>query len=58
MSFLIRVASIREGAERLMEAQVIARLAQSAFISARPEVDAESMGKLTCIHYYTESTPN
>ena len=44
MSFLIRLASTREGAEKLLSAELLSKLAQCDYLGARPQVDASSMG--------------
>ena len=44
MSFLIRLAQTRTGAERLLEAQVLPVLSQSDYIDATPEADQAFMG--------------
>ncbi|GAA5919036.1 hypothetical protein JCM1841_003712 [Sporobolomyces salmonicolor] len=43
MSFLIRLASTREGAEKLLNAELLARLAECEYIGARPVADASAM---------------
>ncbi|KDE08259.1 hypothetical protein MVLG_01525 [Microbotryum lychnidis-dioicae p1A1 Lamole] len=43
MSFLIRLASTREGAEKLMDAEVLAKLADCDYLGARPVADTNSM---------------
>ncbi|KAG6331906.1 hypothetical protein ID866_7182, partial [Astraeus odoratus] len=43
MSLLIRMAQVRQGAERLLEAQILPILAQSEFLDARPEADQSFM---------------
>ncbi|SCV68829.1 BQ2448_950 [Microbotryum intermedium] len=43
MSFLIRLASTREGAEKLMNAEVLAKLADCDYLGTRPVVDTNSM---------------
>ncbi|GAA5979980.1 hypothetical protein JCM10908_001488 [Rhodotorula pacifica] len=43
MSFLIRLASTREGAEKLLGAEVLSRLAECEYLGARPLADADSM---------------
>lgn len=45
MSLFIRMAHIRTGAERLLEAQLLPILAQCDYLDARPEADHEFMGK-------------
>lgn len=45
MSFLIRVASTREGAEKLFSAELFVKLAQCDYLGARPELDTSSMGE-------------
>jgi nuclear pore complex protein Nup205 len=44
MSFLIRVASTREGAEKLLGAEALSRLAECEYLGARPLAEADSMG--------------
>jgi nuclear pore complex protein Nup205 len=44
MSFLIRLASTREGAEKLMNAELLSRLAECEYLGARPLNDSSSMG--------------
>lgn len=46
MSFLIRLASSRDGAEKLMSAELLSRLADCEYLSARPLEDANAMGEL------------
>lgn len=46
MSFFIRMAQTRMGAEQLLEVQVISTLAQCDFLDARPEADASFVGML------------
>lgn len=48
MSFLIRLASTREGAEKLLSAELLSKLAQCDYLGARPQVDASSMGAFRC----------
>ncbi|GAA5831477.1 hypothetical protein JCM11251_004037 [Rhodosporidiobolus azoricus] len=43
MSFLIRLASTREGAEKLLGAELLAKLAECEFLGARPLADYSSM---------------
>ncbi|KPV78555.1 uncharacterized protein RHOBADRAFT_51011 [Rhodotorula graminis WP1] len=43
MSFLIRLASTREGAEKLLAAELLGRLAECEFLGARPVADTSSM---------------
>lgn len=45
MSFFIRMAQTRGGAERLLEAQVVPVLTRCDFLDARPEADQSFMGK-------------
>ncbi|EIW76673.1 hypothetical protein CONPUDRAFT_92653 [Coniophora puteana RWD-64-598 SS2] len=45
MSFFIRMAQSRSGAERLMEAQVLPVLAQCDYLDARPEADESFMDR-------------
>lgn len=45
MSFLIRLASTREGAEKLLDAELFARLSQCEYLGARPEDEPTSMGE-------------
>lgn len=49
MSFLIRVASTREGAEKLLGAEVLSRLAECEYLGARPLAEADSMGASLCL---------
>lgn len=45
MSFLIRLASTREGAEKLLTAELLSKLAQCEYLGARPQSDSSaSMG--------------
>lgn len=44
MSFFIRLAQTRAGAERLLEAQVLQTLARCEYIDATPEADQAFMG--------------
>lgn len=46
MSFLIRLASTREGAEKLLTAELFGKLAQCDYLGARPEDEPASMGQL------------
>ncbi|KAG5340572.1 hypothetical protein C0989_001177 [Termitomyces sp. Mn162] len=50
MSFFIRMAQTRAGAERLLEAQVVPVLTQCDFLDARPEADQAFMGQSTIVH--------
>ncbi|GAA6005529.1 hypothetical protein JCM10207_005238 [Rhodosporidiobolus poonsookiae] len=43
MSFLIRLASSREGAEKLLGAELLARLADCEYLGARPLTEASAM---------------
>ncbi|BGP12970.1 hypothetical protein JCM10213_006609 [Rhodosporidiobolus nylandii] len=43
MSFLIRLASTREGAEKLLGAELLTRLAECEYLGARPLADSSSM---------------
>ncbi|GAA6062083.1 hypothetical protein JCM10212_006506 [Sporobolomyces blumeae] len=43
MSFLIRVASTREGAEKLLNAELLSRLAECEFLGSRPIADGSGM---------------
>ncbi|GAA5862929.1 hypothetical protein JCM1840_002329 [Sporobolomyces johnsonii] len=43
MSFLIRLASTREGAEKLLNAELLTRLAECEYLGARPVADASAM---------------
>ncbi|GAA5994814.1 Nup192p [Rhodotorula paludigena] len=43
MSFLVRLASSREGAEKLLSAELLTRLAECEFLGARPVNDVSSM---------------
>lgn len=45
MSFLIRLASTREGAEKLMSADLLNRLAQCEYLAARPIEDTQAMSE-------------
>lgn len=47
MSFLLRLASSREGAEKLLGAELLNRLADCEYLGARPLADASAMGALT-----------
>lgn len=50
MSFLIRLASTREGAEKLLSADLLSKLAQCEYLGSRPQNDSSaSMGKLILI---------
>jgi hypothetical protein len=42
-AFLIRVAQTRQGADRLLEHRIFAVLAESEFISAKPDIDRRSV---------------
>jgi hypothetical protein len=44
MSFLTRLASTREGAEKLMNAELLSRLAECDYLGARPLEEAAPMG--------------
>lgn len=44
MSFLIRLASSREGAEKLMDAELLSRLAECDYLGARPLDETSAMG--------------
>lgn len=44
MSLFIRMAQTRQGAERLLEAQLIPTLAQCDYIDSMPESDQAFMG--------------
>ena len=44
MSFLIRLAESRHGAERLLESRILPILAQVDFLDARPEPDESYAG--------------
>lgn len=46
MSFLIRMAQTRPGAERLLEARIFPVLSQCEFLDTRPEMDQSFMGML------------
>ncbi|GAA5892450.1 hypothetical protein JCM6882_005619 [Rhodosporidiobolus microsporus] len=43
MSFLVRLASTREGADKLLGAELLAKLADCEFLGARPLAEASSM---------------
>ena len=45
MSLFTRMAQIRHGAERLLEAQILPVLAQCEFLDTRPEADQSFMGQ-------------
>jgi nuclear pore complex protein Nup205 len=45
MSLFIRISQTRQGAERLLEAQLLPTLAQCDYLDARPEVDQSFMGQ-------------
>lgn len=45
MSFLIRVSSTREGAEKLLAAELLSRLAECDYLGARPIAETETMGQ-------------
>lgn len=45
MSFLTRLASTREGAEKLMNAELLSRLAECDYLGARPLEEAAPMGE-------------
>ncbi len=45
MSFLVRMAQTRAGAERLLDAQLLIILSQCDFLGARPEADQSFVGK-------------
>ena len=45
MSLFARMAQIRHGAERLLEAQILPVLAQCEFLDTRPEADQSFMGQ-------------
>ena len=45
MSFLIRLAESRHGAERLLESRIVPILAQVDFLDARPEMDESYAGE-------------
>ena len=47
MSLFTRMAQIRHGAERLLEAQILPVLAQCEFLDTRPEADQSFMGQYT-----------
>ncbi|SCZ90946.1 BZ3500_MvSof-1268-A1-R1_Chr1-3g02409 [Microbotryum saponariae] len=58
MSFLIRLASTREGAEKLMDAEVLAKLADCDYLGSRPVADTNSMGgsrSLRSVEYVARS---
>lgn len=44
MSFLIRMAQSRPGAEKLLEARIFPVLSQCEFLDTRPEADQSFMG--------------
>lgn len=44
MSFLTRLAATREGAEKLMNADLLVKLGECEFLAAKPIDDASSMG--------------
>ena len=44
MSFFIRLAQTRAGAERLLEAQILQILSRCDYIDATPEADQAFMG--------------
>jgi len=44
MSLFIRMAQTRQGAERLLEAQLLPVLAHCDFLEDRPEIDQSFMG--------------
>jgi nuclear pore complex protein Nup205 len=46
MSFLTRLASTREGAERLMNAELLSKLAQCEYLGAKPQMGSSDMGEL------------
>jgi nuclear pore complex protein Nup205 len=46
MSFLIRIAATKEGAEKLLEAQALHKLAACSFIEDRPKLGGMAMGML------------
>lgn len=49
MSFLIRIAAVREGAEKLLGAELLTRLAECEYLGARPLADSDSMGMLPTV---------
>lgn len=46
MSFLTRIASTQEGAERLLDLKLLPKLAGCSFLGARPKATDATMGKL------------
>ncbi|KAE9406107.1 hypothetical protein BT96DRAFT_955003 [Gymnopus androsaceus JB14] len=60
MSFFIRMAQTRTGAERLLEVQLIPTLAQCDFLDARPEADASFVGTYNtgCLRYHNLFMPS
>lgn len=44
MSFLVRIASTKEGSEKLLEAQTLHKLAACSFIADRPKIE-DAMGE-------------
>jgi nuclear pore complex protein Nup205 len=49
MSFLTRVASTPDGAERLLDLKLLPKLADCGFLSAKPKATDSTMGKIVCI---------
>lgn len=45
MSFLTRVASMQDGAERLLDLKLLPKLADCSFFGAKPKVTDDNMGK-------------
>ena len=52
MSFLIRTASTKEGAEKLLEAQALHKLASCSFIEDRPKLGDVAMGTFSYYPLY------
>jgi nuclear pore complex protein Nup205 len=46
MSFFVRIAQTRQGAERLLEARLLPVLSQCDYLDARPEVDQSFISRL------------
>ena len=51
MSFLVRLAQTRHGAERLLECRLLHILAQIDFLDARPEPD-DSLGTTFVVSFF------
>jgi nuclear pore complex protein Nup205 len=47
VSFLIRLSSTRQGAEKLLNAELLSRLAECEYLGSRPVADTSAMGELT-----------